>query len=103
MRESQARPAPARADPIGQVSGVREAAGVDSPTLVMALARGYYEDPVFGWYFPDDSRRLQQLQRMFALFAAQVFGYGGAYTTLASSAERCGCRPTNGACVPSRG
>lgn len=81
MRESQARPAPARADPIGQVSGVREAAGVDSPTLVMALARGYYEDPVFGWYFPDDSRRLQQLQRMFALFAAQVFGYGGAYTT----------------------
>ncbi len=74
-----------RSFPAQDNCGVRKAAEADGPQLLATLARAYYEDPLFAWYFPDDSRRLQQLQRVLALLGAQIFAYDETYTAGAVS------------------
>ena len=45
---------------------VRKATAADVPAMVDAMAQAFYDDPVFGWLFPDDDRRLAQSRRYFA-------------------------------------
>ena len=47
------------------MSAARKATPADTPALVEMLARAFYDDPVFGWLFPDDRKRLHQSQRYF--------------------------------------
>ena len=50
--------------------------------VVRAVARSFYEDPVFSWVVPDDGRRVRELERGFGLFARRVwFPHDEAYTT----------------------
>jgi GNAT superfamily N-acetyltransferase len=50
--------------------------------VVAALARAFYDDPVFGWMAPDDSRRLAQIERLFGLFGRRVwFSFDLTFTT----------------------
>jgi GNAT superfamily N-acetyltransferase len=62
---------PIRPRPDG--SDVRKATTVDVSRVVDAVARSFYDDPVFTWGFPNDARRLSELQRSFALFARRVW------------------------------
>jgi GNAT superfamily N-acetyltransferase len=37
----------------------------DAAETAQILARAFYDDPVFGWFFPDEGSRHQRLQRFF--------------------------------------
>ena len=47
------------------MSGVRKATRDDSMAMVEAMVRAFYDDPVFRWLFPDDSKRPAQSRRYF--------------------------------------
>jgi GNAT superfamily N-acetyltransferase len=52
---------------------VRKASAGDVPALARALARAFFEDPVFAWLLPDVSDRLQRAERGFAFYLAKVY------------------------------
>jgi GNAT superfamily N-acetyltransferase len=65
-----------------EAASVRKLGPADEPPAVAALARSFYDDPVMSWIFRDDSRRLEQLERGFALFGRTLwFNHDEAYTT----------------------
>jgi GNAT superfamily N-acetyltransferase len=45
---------------------VRKASKRDARAMIEAMARAFYDDPVFNWLFPDPSKRLGQSRRYFA-------------------------------------
>jgi ribosomal protein S18 acetylase RimI-like enzyme len=68
--------------PLPDGSDVRKVCGEDLPEIVGALARSFYDDPIFRWIVPNDSQRLARLQRGFDLFIRGVwFVHDEAYTT----------------------
>jgi hypothetical protein len=68
--------------PLPDGSDVRKCTAADLTDVVPAVARSFYEDPIFRWILPDDGRRLSQLERGFALFARRVwFPQDETYTT----------------------
>ena len=61
---------------------VRPATAADAPRIAAALAKAFYDDPVASWLFRDDSRRMRQLERGFALFTRRLYlPAGECYTT----------------------
>jgi ribosomal protein S18 acetylase RimI-like enzyme len=81
-RDSTVDPAGLPIRPLPDGSDVRKATTADVPRLVDAVARSFYDDPVFSWIIPDDARRLSELQRGFALFARRVWcRHDETYTT----------------------
>jgi ribosomal protein S18 acetylase RimI-like enzyme len=60
----------AQADP-GAV--IRKATADDVPRLARALARAFYDDPVFNWLVPDDSERMRRSERGFAFYLRRVY------------------------------
>jgi hypothetical protein len=68
--------------PLPEGSDVRKSTAADLTDVVEAVARSFYEDPIFRWIVPDDGRRPRQLERGFALFARRVwFPHDETYTT----------------------
>jgi GNAT superfamily N-acetyltransferase len=68
--------------PVPDGSDVGKVTSANLPRVVTAAARSFYEDPLFTWIFPEDARRLSQLERGFGLFARRVwFPHGETYTT----------------------
>jgi ribosomal protein S18 acetylase RimI-like enzyme len=57
----------------GPAMVVRKATADDVPRLAQALARAFYEDPVFKWLVPDDSERMQRSERGFAFYLRKVY------------------------------
>src|SRR5438067_316259 len=51
--------------PLPDGSDVRKCTAADLTDVVEAVARSFYEDPIFRWILPDDGRRLSQLERGF--------------------------------------
>jgi hypothetical protein len=75
-------PATVSTNPLNASSTVHKPTPADYSELVRTLARAYYRDAVFSWYFPDDSRRLQQLTEVFAVFGgAALFSFDETYAT----------------------
>jgi GNAT superfamily N-acetyltransferase len=61
---------------------VRKATTADVADVARALARAFYDDPVMSWFFRDDTRRMRQLERGFALFMRDVYlRHDESYTT----------------------
>jgi len=62
---------------------IRKATATDAPKLAAALARAFYDDPMLGhWLLPDESRRLEQLERGFEFYIRRVYlRHGESYTT----------------------
>jgi GNAT superfamily N-acetyltransferase len=61
---------------------VRKVTQGDLPQVMRALARSFYDDPIFSWIAPDNARRLNELEQGFGLFARRVwFPQDEAYTT----------------------
>ncbi|HEX8066290.1 MAG TPA: GNAT family N-acetyltransferase [Thermoleophilaceae bacterium] len=60
---------------------VRRAGPADVPGIAAALARGFYEDPVQAWFFPDDSRRLDRSRRFFHHRVGMLLDQEQVYTT----------------------
>jgi GNAT superfamily N-acetyltransferase len=48
-------------------SGLRRAAAEDVGRLKIVMAEAFFEDPIFGWLMPDDSKRAARLRRYFAI------------------------------------
>lgn len=46
---------------------MRKATQGDLKRLATVLAQAFYDDPVFGWLMPSDTRRLERLRRFFAI------------------------------------
>jgi GNAT superfamily N-acetyltransferase len=68
--------------PLPDGSDVRKSTAADLTDVVEAVARSFYEDPIFRWIVPDDALRPRQLERGFALFARRVwFPRDETYTT----------------------
>jgi GNAT superfamily N-acetyltransferase len=66
-------------DPVGHV---RKASGDDTRRLARVLARAFADDPVSAWFLPDDSDRLERLERMYQLiFLPDALGHDECYTT----------------------
>ena len=71
---------PARA--AKEAASVHKATGSEHPGVVAALARAFFDDPATKWYFPDDSRRLGQLERTWAFIGERDwFKHDVTYTT----------------------
>jgi ribosomal protein S18 acetylase RimI-like enzyme len=62
--EIAARPQPAQ---------VRKATADDVPSLALALARAFFEDPVFAWLVPDASERMRVSERGFAFWLRKIY------------------------------
>jgi len=52
---------------------VRKALGDEVPALARALARAFYDDPVFAWLLPDASDRLRRAERGFAFYIRKIY------------------------------
>ena len=73
-------PDPAQAAQEG--GSVRKARDEEGVRVVGVLARAFYSDPVLTWFFPDDSRRMEQLERVFGFIGSKVwFPHDLTYTT----------------------
>jgi GNAT superfamily N-acetyltransferase len=59
---SPSSPDPPLADP-----ELRHATAEDVPRLRAMLAEAFFDDPVFGWLIPDDSKRRARLRRYFGI------------------------------------
>jgi GNAT superfamily N-acetyltransferase len=59
--------------PLPDGSDIRKATPEDQARVVEALARGFYDDPLLTWIFPDGERRLQQNERAFDVFVRRVY------------------------------
>ena len=77
--------APVPLDPVtaaGEADGVHRLAEHERPQLVKALARAFFADPVMQWFYPDDQRRMEQLEGLFGYFGEKVwFPHDETYTT----------------------
>jgi GNAT superfamily N-acetyltransferase len=62
---------PARPQPDG--SDIRKVTEADLPRLVDALARAFYDDPMMGWIFQNDSSRRQRLLRGFDFYLRNIW------------------------------
>ena len=71
-------PAPARDTPampaavdieaaVAEAQSVRPVDDDRVPAVAAAMARGFEDDPVMRWFFPDDAQRLDQLDQVFRL------------------------------------
>jgi GNAT superfamily N-acetyltransferase len=61
---------------------IRKATADDVPRIARALARAFYDDPVFNWLIPDDSERLRRSERGFAFYLRRVYlPHDECYTT----------------------
>jgi ribosomal protein S18 acetylase RimI-like enzyme len=61
---------------------VRKATADDVPRLAQALARAFFDDPVFEWLLPDASDRLDRAERGFAFYLRKVYlPHDECYTT----------------------
>jgi hypothetical protein len=105
--QAQPRPDPARAT--REAASIGKATEADRSEVVTALAQAFYDDPVLGWFLPDDARRMRQLESLFGYFGEKVwFALDETYTTaMAAGAAvwmppdtwrvgvwtRCGCCP----------
>lgn len=79
-RSIRVPPDPAQAAQEG--SSVRKARGEERTQVVRVLARAFYSDPVSTWFFRQDSRRMEQLERVFGFFGSRVwFPHDLTYTT----------------------
>src|SRR5437870_5672830 len=71
---------PGRPQPDGL--DIRKVTEADAPKVVDALARAFYDDPVMGWVFNGDSRRMRRLVRGFGLYLREVWlPHDECYTT----------------------
>jgi GNAT superfamily N-acetyltransferase len=52
---------------------VRKATADDVPALALALARAFFEDPVFAWLVPDASERMRVSERGFAFWLRKIY------------------------------
>lgn len=67
---------------IHEVGPVRKARAGELQQIAAVLARAFYDDPPTRWGFPDDSRRLNQLERSFLLYLKKLwFAQDESYTT----------------------
>ncbi|HEY5051806.1 MAG TPA: GNAT family N-acetyltransferase [Solirubrobacterales bacterium] len=53
----------------------RVATGADLPALAETMARAFYDDPVWGWAFPDPGRRLEQHRALWRLMLESALDY----------------------------
>lgn len=52
---------------------IRAAHQGDIPRVARVLSRAFFDDPVFGWLFPDPERRMAQAARLFAIELAHDY------------------------------
>jgi GNAT superfamily N-acetyltransferase len=62
-------------------ANVRPAVRSDSVPLSQTLARAFYDDPVFSYFIPDDSKRLRKLETVMRILFGLGLPYGACYTT----------------------
>ena len=61
--------------------GARVAEQEDIPAVTETMALAFYDDPVWGWAFPDAERRLEQHRAVWRLVVESSVSYGWAWLT----------------------
>ena len=62
--------------------GLRQAAAEDVARLKAVMADAFFEDPIFGWLMPDDTKRAARLRRYFAIELSHfALAHGRVWTT----------------------
>ena len=72
---------------------IRRATQGDVAAMVDAMAHAFYDDPVFEWLFPDDSKRLEQSRRYFSGRTRILMRDGEVYTVDGAPAAAMWARP----------
>ncbi len=54
----------------------RVATAADLPAVAKTMAAAFYDDPIWGWAFPDSERRLEQQRALWRLALESALGYG---------------------------
>ncbi len=62
-------------------TSVRPAVQSDFEPLSQSLARAFYDDPVFSYFIPDDSKRLKKLESVMGILFKLGLPHGACYTT----------------------
>lgn len=62
-------------------SGIRVARLEDIGQLSRALALAFYSDPVYKWFFPSASSRVEKTRRLFAVFLEMLIPLNTVFTT----------------------
>jgi len=80
--QMQAAQAPDPAMAAQEAATIRPATPSEHSAVASALAKAFYDDPVLQWFFPDDARRLGQLERIFGFLGKRIwFVHDLTYTT----------------------
>jgi len=66
--------------------GPRLASPHDADEVVSILVSAFYEDPTWGWAFPDPARRAEQHRRLWGLFVAGAMRYPWVWLTPGNTA-----------------
>jgi ribosomal protein S18 acetylase RimI-like enzyme len=66
-------PAALPARPAIDGSDIRKLTADDVPRISDALARAFYDDPVLGWVFRDESERLARLEAAFEVYLRRIW------------------------------
>lgn len=60
---------------------VRTIGGAERGPVSATLARAFYDDPVFSYFIPDDSKRLKKLEAVMGILFKLGLPHGACYTT----------------------
>ena len=80
-------------------ASVRPATPADSAAISVTLARAFYDDPVFSYFIPDDSKRLKKLEKVMRTLFKLGLPHGACYVT-GNTESVTFWRPPNGWHVP---
>jgi GNAT superfamily N-acetyltransferase len=61
--------------------GVRQVTAAEAGRVIELLALAFYDDPTWGWAFPDAEKRLAQHRIWWGLYVHSALPYGCAWTT----------------------
>jgi GNAT superfamily N-acetyltransferase len=61
------------ASAVNEAATVRKARPEERPRLAAALARAFYDDPVYSWLLPDDATRGEMTERAFDLLLRRLW------------------------------
>ena len=68
-------------NPVLAVPRVDKASAAQADQVVQTLAAGFFDDPIFRWWIPDDERRRELLPSVFVPFAEVLMAHDETYLT----------------------
>jgi predicted GNAT family N-acyltransferase len=66
---------------MGPADGIRKVTEADAEQVTELFALAFYDDPTWGWAFPDPERRLEQHREWWSLYVRSALPHGASWMT----------------------